>query len=523
MAADSQDKDLAIARGLGGVVNAFPLYASKYLKIRTARGGLIPFDLNAPQRRMHALAEAQRARLGYVRVILLKARQWGGSTYIEGRGFWKTCTRFAHKTYILTHELDATKNMFEMVQVFHQYLPEHMRPSTRFSNAKELVFDRLNSQYVIATAKRKQGGRSQTLQYLHCSECAFYPDFEGTEQSLMNAVHAVENTEVWLESTGNGQNHFYNKWRSAVKELDDYAPIFVPWFEVEEYQADRPPPNFEFTAEDEQYQRLFKLTDRQMNWRAKKIANAATETARTRFGIEFPATPDEAFMGLDDDTVIQGHEVLACRQAPLREPYGPAVLGVDPAWIGRRVDRSAIMWRCPNRAEILFKEKNVNTTFVAAKVLEILKNPPFGIPITRVNIDTVGIGAGVRDQCLGHGFDKIIHMVHANGRSRDPRHYENLRAEMVGEMAKWIRDPATPCLPDSPDLQSDLLFYKPLPDHSNRLKLISKAEIKKGQTPSPDLGDALALTFALPLSTVKSGTNRGQPDPDREYDWQVGG
>ena len=94
----------------------FPHYAAKCLKIRPKKGGLIPFELNAVQRTIYERLERQLAETGRVRALILKARQPGCSTYIEGRDYWKVTHREGVRAFILTHKQEATDNLFGMAE-----------------------------------------------------------------------------------------------------------------------------------------------------------------------------------------------------------------------------------------------------------------------------------------------------------------------------------------------------------------------------------------------------------------------
>jgi len=89
----------------------FPVYALTMLQIRTKEQGVIPFKLNDAQTYIHEIAEKQMAETGRVRIIVLKGRQQGMSTYIEGRFYWKVTHKYGIRAYILTHESDATANL----------------------------------------------------------------------------------------------------------------------------------------------------------------------------------------------------------------------------------------------------------------------------------------------------------------------------------------------------------------------------------------------------------------------------
>jgi len=66
----------------------FVHYATKCLKIRTKSGKVVSLELNTAQQYIHRKVEEQRAKTGKVRAIVLKGRQQGCSTYIEGRFYW---------------------------------------------------------------------------------------------------------------------------------------------------------------------------------------------------------------------------------------------------------------------------------------------------------------------------------------------------------------------------------------------------------------------------------------------------
>lgn len=82
-----------------------------------------------------------------------------------------------------------------------------------------------------------------TIQYLHCSEVAFWGSARKTLVSALNAVPKRPGTAVLLESTANGAGgEFYDRWNEAVRiqhespgRLDCYLPLFVGWHEHAEY------------------------------------------------------------------------------------------------------------------------------------------------------------------------------------------------------------------------------------------------------------------------------------------------
>jgi hypothetical protein len=181
--------------------NNFEYYAPRALKIRPKEGQLVPLELNQAQLYLHRIAEMQLQRTGRVRILVLKGRQQGISTYIEGRYYWKVSHRTGVKAYILTHELSATENLFKIAQRYHNNCLPLVKPETKSSSSKTLDFSSLDSGYSVGTAGTKEVGRSATTQYFHGSEVAFWPHAETHAAGVLQTVPDADDTEVFLDST----------------------------------------------------------------------------------------------------------------------------------------------------------------------------------------------------------------------------------------------------------------------------------------------------------------------------------
>lgn len=147
--------------------NNFEYYAPRCLKIRPKPGSLIPLELNKAQKYLHDIAERQLEKTGRIRALVLKGRQQGVSTYVEGRFYWKVTNRTGVRAFILTHEDKATGTLFEMAQRYHDNCLPDLKPVTKSESAKELSFSALDSGYAVGTAGTKAVGRSSTPQYFH--------------------------------------------------------------------------------------------------------------------------------------------------------------------------------------------------------------------------------------------------------------------------------------------------------------------------------------------------------------------
>ena len=325
-----------------------PLVAKDYiehaLKIRTKSGAVESFHLNAAQRKLYAVARSQQAAGRGVRIILLKARQLGFSTLTEALLFHACATREGVNALVVAHREDATANLFRMNKLFYDELPGPLRPMLRASNAQELVFENpdrtarawrpgLRSRLRCATAGGKGVGRSDTLQCVHISEYAFWPEgAEGKADTLagiLQAVPAMPGTMVVIESTANGYEDFKTRWDAAVAGENDFEPVFFAWFENEDY-AMEPPPGTEWTQAERALSERYGLTGAQLQWRRWCIANNCGGR-EDLFRQEYPSCPEEAF--LHAGTGVFDNEQVAARleTAPEAMKRGRFVIAASSA------------------------------------------------------------------------------------------------------------------------------------------------------------------------------------------------
>lgn len=472
----------------------FLAYAPRALKIRTKAGSIQPFILNDAQRFIHEKLEDQRVRTGRVRALVLKGRQQGASTYIGGRFYWRASGEFGKQAYILTHEQPATDNLFGMTKRFHDNCPLELRPATATDNSKELWFDRLDSRYKVATAGSRGTGRSGTAQFFHGSEVAHWPNAKDHMAGLGQVVPNEDGTEIVLETTANGvANLFHGMWQSALRGeqdetlLNDFIPVFVPWFWQREYR--RTPPNgFVLDDAEAKYAAAFGLDAEQMAWRRAKIASDF-EGDEALFNQEYPASAEMAFMAGSDRALVQILDVVQARRRKAILPGGARVLGVDPAEYGR--DKTALVMREGRRVLWVRRFSKLGTMQVAGIVANVIEEEK----PDAVVVDVTGIGTGVADRLIEQNYD-CIYRVHPGEAAFEPTRFLNRRAEMWWLMNEWIKDQPS-LLPPDDVLQNDLTIVQYHYDSSRRVVLMSKEKMRELGLPSPDSADALALTFAV--------------------------
>lgn len=471
---------------------SLPIYSESFLKIRTKTGAIAPFVLNKAQLYAHNVIENQILTTGMVRAVVLKGRQQGLSTYISGRFYRNTSTYPGKRTYILTHEQAASDNLFNMAKRYHDNFPEELRPTLGAMNAKELVFSELDSGYKVATAGNKGAGRSDTAQYVHGSEVAFYPNAEEHIAGILQTVPLMPGTEIIIESTANGIGNVYHSlWQQATAGVGGWVPIFIPWYWTDEYALPEGTPGVTVTSEDMEYGRLHGLSIEQLTWRRRKIDEMQSELL---FMQEYPTTPAEAFETSGENSFMSSEPVLRARKVKISDTdnFGPKVLGVDPARSG--LDRTVIYLRIGRKAVRLSSINGNDTMTTVGRVLGYIKQyQPHA-----VFIDQGGIGAGIVDRLRELGYH-TVRGVDFGSKPLNDKVYTNKRNEMWFMMKEWIMN--QPCqIPDDDSLQEDLtgLLIARYDSH-NRAVLESKDEFRKRFHRSPDNGDALALTFAFPV------------------------
>lgn len=478
------------------LTDQFAFYAQHALSIvdkqtRTRR----PFVFNPSQAILHARVEKMRSEKGWVRMIVPKGRQQGVSTYVTARGYWHASMRTNARAHILAHELEATKNLFAMIQGYHAHCPAPLRPRATVDAANEMHFGRLGSRFSVGTARTRAGGRSATLTYFHGSEVGFWPSLKDNLAAVGQALPVAPGTEAFLESTANGHNDFYAAALMALKGLSDYEVCFLPWFLEPSYQRE-PEPDFELTEEEWEYMDAYGLSIQQMAWRRAKIATDLQGDS-TLFDQEYPASFARAFRRTATDNPFIRNTTVEKARRKAHVARGPRRLGIDPSQGGLNGDRFMCVER--DDAGVTWKHQiNLSTDdtreaagHCARVILERMPDVVF--------IDRIGVGAGICD-LLQSLVPVPVFGVKASEKPANQEKYFNKRTEMWGEMRDWLIEGAS--LLDDDELEADLTG----PGFSFRgsqYLLEAKEKMAKRGLPSPDCGDALAHTFYLPWAVAR--------------------
>ena len=517
-------------------VHGLEAFAKDCLKITNKEGQLVPLVFNESQWMLHEAVEDQLRRKKLVRMVGLKGRRQGFSTYVAARFYWKACTTFGRKVYILSHEKASAQTLFSMVERFQKYNP--FAPEVGTDNAQMLTFPNREGSYTVATAGNDEGGRGGEANLFHGSEFGFWKNAEKHFASSIQAVSLIPGTEIILESTSGGPvGKFYELFQRGQSGEGIYESVFIPWYQ-EKTNYFQPPPNFKLSSEaiddstpsEEDIAKTFNLSDGQMYWRREKV----DELGINRFKREFPSTPDDAWSSIETDTFINPAAALRARGRKTL-PSGPLIMGVDPA--GGGGDRFAVCFRQGNAVTKLDWRNKIDIMEAEEWVLaQILEHKP-----DRVNIDAGNIGQALitrlrsRDPYCARVVRSVSFGTPSQVKMADRSRVgpENRRAEMWGRLKEWIEDrEGCAAIPNIDDLQSDLVAVKQIHRTNGDWLLMSKADMKKNGLRSPDLGDALALTFASKeyfperegrAMPVQAGPAVGVASEDYETSYSGGG
>lgn len=247
--------------------------------------------------------EEQLRTRGQIRSCVLKARQIGISTIIEGVSFALSMIHESFSTLIVSHESDSTENILAMNRRYWEtYIFRDLASDEKYASASQLAW--LNGSAIkVATAKNVGAGRSRTIHFLHASEVAFWSDPSTLMTGLRQSIPSMGLTCIFLESTANGiGNYFWKQCNRAMQGVGEFKFHFYPWHEHPEYTAkfvpdsDRDKYHLDVLDEEEQTLRdKFGVDDARLIWRRYAITNLC-EGDLHRFHQEYPTTPHEAFV-----------------------------------------------------------------------------------------------------------------------------------------------------------------------------------------------------------------------------------
>lgn len=343
---------------------SFPDYAKHLFKIRDKSRALVPFILNPPQMVVWAAIQRQMDKGLPIRIRVLKARQTGISLLSQNFALWWTINNEAHQVLSIANRLDLPAQWIRQLKRLLRQLKEQIRnpPIAKYSNRSELFFENLDgSRYMIGSALGETPGMGDTLNGVHCSEIASWPNPDAILGDLLPALPPTKHTFVLQESTGRALGDWwFQRYYEAKEEDCEYDCVFLPWYLSPEYNQDiredrdddDPNKQNRYTWDDlggwenldndekatlgcaKRYQNVIKdlydmpdITPGQMMWRRNMLLSEFHGN-KALFANQFPANETEAFLA-EGENVFTLEQVRVARDTQ-REP----IARYDLDWSG---------------------------------------------------------------------------------------------------------------------------------------------------------------------------------------------
>lgn len=366
-------------------------FIENMLVITNKVGKQVPFKLNEEQDELLRHIEICLANDLPIRMIVLKARQIGSTTFFSALGFWLASMNMNKNYGIVAHRLDSAKSIYDKCKMYYNNLEKEMQPQTTQNSSDGITFNTkdgkgINSKIMFSTVSEGVF-RGQTLTYLHLTECAFWEgDIQAIENSIAPTIPYEAGTMIIRESTANGYNSFKDDWDMAVRGTNGYTPFFFGWQDHAEYTL-KAPKGFTLTRKEEDMKERFGLTMDQLYWR-RRIIDRDYKGNEEWFRQEYPMTPAEAFVTsgasvFDGETLLEGlNGVVEPKEVELVSfpTFERLLVWEEPKIEKEEIYATNIVWS--------YEEQD----YIEVKTDLLLEERYYETPYT-IGIDTAGMGA----------------------------------------------------------------------------------------------------------------------------------
>lgn len=193
-----------------------------------------PFFLNDVQHDFidtlnKAIEDFDNGYITDISLLVLKGRQQGFTTLVTAYQLACCILNRNFQGYTLADKSDNSEAIFQNKAKFpYGQLPDVLKPTEKFNNRKQLLFEKINSSWAVDTAT-KDVGRSRTVNFFHGSECAFWQNGIAPIQAALGEAFTKNCIKIY-ESTANGYNDFQRMWDSGV-----HINCFYEWWRTREY------------------------------------------------------------------------------------------------------------------------------------------------------------------------------------------------------------------------------------------------------------------------------------------------
>lgn len=301
----------------------YPFWAAMFAYIKRKGGGSdVLFRLNKPQRKLIHRLEKMRKAGKPIRLILLKARQWGGSTAIQIYMSWlQLVHEVGLNSLIIAHQgtgSDEIKDMFDrMIKLYPVEMLHELGEAYSLNEPKIVgvgksgnIFrvPQRNCKIKIGTAERPNSCRGGDYNLVHLSEVALWKETDGKKpedivRSACSGILLMALTMIVYESTPNGVGNFFHKEYLAAKNgLSQFEAMFVAWFEIEQYELP-------FTDDSEKYDFAAKLLANRYN---EEVSTEREEAGTYLWRLwEMGATLEAIHWYISERTKFKNHGEMA--------------------------------------------------------------------------------------------------------------------------------------------------------------------------------------------------------------------
>lgn len=348
MKADPDWKSMATSRDFEilRIRHDFEFWAAKCVRIRLkGQGRTGPLILNAPQRRVVRMLEKDRREGRPIRMVMLKARQWGGSTLVQMYFAWiQIVHRRNWNSLICAHVKDVAADLRGSIHNMLADYPERLWTDSeppRFrswqgaGNTREIAGRRCN--VTITSSLGQDATRGMDFSLAHLSEVAYWqtsPKHSPADiiRNISGGIPMLPYTAIVMESTANGVgNFFHSQWMLAETGRSAYRPVFVPWYEIEIYRTPCRDP-MQLWQSLTPYERMLwdkGLTLDMIQWYHDKRLEMYSDSAMQS---EYPTDPVEAFVN-SGAAVFESEHIEALRES-CTDPLSALKLSVCPHTAG---------------------------------------------------------------------------------------------------------------------------------------------------------------------------------------------
>lgn len=271
---------------------------------------MVPFKLNRAQRYYLRFMEQLRKANKPIFIILLKARQWGGSTMTQFYMIWIQMFWQVNWNSIIAADTDEhalnVQSMFQRaIEEYDTFITDGVK--VKFSPYENMKSTRQiksrGARITIGSVQHPEFIRSSNIAMAHLTEVGIWPttpkhDPQSLAQSLAGSILKKPYRLRILESTAKGVGNFFHRtWLRAVKGKNEYTAVFVPWYMIDIYQRTVHEGYEEFIRSMDEYERMlfrFGATLEAIAYYRDMLNGEFVDNPK---GIknEFPSTPEEAF------------------------------------------------------------------------------------------------------------------------------------------------------------------------------------------------------------------------------------